>query len=80
MSTRGPGGDTFPWYFRKVGLGKLVGKRTWGGLAGGLGGWPVLMDGGTVSPPSVGFWDPDKGEWVAENGFSATIGVQINRS
>jgi tricorn protease len=25
------------------------------------------MDGGVVSPPSVGFWDPDQEEWVAEN-------------
>ncbi|MCA8958585.1 MAG: PDZ domain-containing protein, partial [Planctomycetes bacterium] len=24
------GGDAFPFYFRKLGLGKLIGKRTWG--------------------------------------------------
>jgi len=67
----GSGGDTLPWYFRKAGVGPLIGKRTWGGLVGGLGGYPQLMDGGSVSPPSVGFWDPDKREWVAEN-----VGIQ----
>jgi len=56
-----------PWYFRKAGVGPLIGKRTWGGLVGGLGASPALLDAGFVSPPSVGFWDPDKGEWVAEN-------------
>jgi tricorn protease len=73
----GSGGDTMPWYFRKGGIGPLIGKKTWGGLVGGLGGSPTLMDGGTVSPPSVGFWDPDKGEWVAENvGISPDIEVE----
>ena len=35
------------------------------------------MDGGVVSPPAVGFWDPDKGEWVAENvGIAPDIEVE----
>jgi tricorn protease len=73
----GSGGDTMPWYFRKAGVGPLIGKRTWGGLVGGLGGFPLLMDGGVVSPPAVGFWDPDKGEWVAENvGIAPDIEVE----
>ncbi|MEM6806661.1 MAG: PDZ domain-containing protein, partial [Bacteroidota bacterium] len=32
--TAGSGGDYLPWMFRKFGLGKLIGKRTWGGLVG----------------------------------------------
>lgn len=63
----GSGGDSMPWYFKKAGVGPLVGKRTWGGLVGGLGGYPDLMDGGSVTAPAVGFWDPDTKEWVAEN-------------
>jgi tricorn protease len=63
----GSGGDSMPWYFRKAGVGPLVGKRTWGGLVGGLGGYPSLIDGGSVTAPAVGFWDPDTKEWVAEN-------------
>ncbi len=73
----GSGGDTMPYYFRKGGVGPLVGKRTWGGLVGGLGGYPQLMDGGFVSAPAVGFWDPDTREWVAENtGISPDIEVE----
>ena len=46
----GSGGDALPWYFRKLGIGPLVGRRTWGGLVG-IGGYPELMDGGTVMAP-----------------------------
>jgi tricorn protease len=75
----GSGGDTQPWYFRKLGIGPLIGKRTWGGLVGGLGGWPLLMDGGVVVPPSVGFWDPDTRTWVAENtGIAPDIEVEMD--
>ncbi len=75
----GSGGDTMPWYFRKAGLGPLIGKKTWGGLVGGLGGWPLLLDGGVVSPPAVGFWDPDRREWVAENtGIAPDIEVELD--
>ena len=28
------GGDAFPYYFKKLGLGPLIGTRTWGGLIG----------------------------------------------
>ncbi|NWG14399.1 MAG: PDZ domain-containing protein, partial [Acidobacteria bacterium] len=73
----GSGGDTMPWYFRQTGIGPLIGKRTWGGLVGGLGGYPQLMDGGSVSVPMVGFWDPEKREWVAENvGIAPDIEVE----
>ena len=61
----GSGGDAMPWYFREAQLGPLVGKRTWGGLVG-IGGIPVLMDGGTVTSPSFGFFNP-QGQWDVEN-------------
>ena len=41
----GSGGDALPWYIHKAGVGKLVGKRTWGGLVG-VYDYPVLIDGG----------------------------------
>lgn len=50
----GSGGDAFPAYFRAAGLGKLVGKRTWGGLVG-ISGTPALIDGGSVTAPSFGY-------------------------
>ena len=62
--TAGSGGDLLPWMFRKFDLGKLIGKRTWGGLVGTLG-FPVLMDGGYVSAPNLAIWTEDG--WVVEN-------------
>ena len=62
----GSGGDAMPWYFRRAGAGKLVGKRTWGGLVGRAGA-PQLMDGGFVSSPSSAVWDPASSKWIAEN-------------
>ncbi len=62
--TAGSGGDLLPWMFRKFGLGKLVGKRTWGGLVGILG-FPTLMDGGMVTAPNLAIFTEDG--WVVEN-------------
>ena len=62
----GSGGDAMPWYFRRAGVGKLVGTRTWGGLVGMAGG-PQLMDGGFVTAPSSGIYNPLSGEWEVEN-------------
>lgn len=61
----GSGGDAMPWYFRKAGLGPLVGMKTWGGLVG-IGGYPALMDGGHVTAPRWAFYGL-KGEWEVEN-------------
>jgi tricorn protease len=63
--TAGSGGDLLPWMFRKFKIGPLVGKRTWGGLVGTLG-FPVLMDGGSVSAPNLAIWTPEEG-WTVEN-------------
>jgi tricorn protease len=62
----GSGGDAMPWYFKRAGVGKLVGTRTWGGLVGMAGG-PGLMDGGFVGAPSSGIYNPLTGEWEVEN-------------
>ena len=62
--TAGSGGDLLPWMFRKLKLGKLIGKRTWGGLVGMLG-FPILMDGGYVTAPNLAIWAEDG--WVVEN-------------
>ncbi len=63
--TSGSGGDLLPWMFRKMKLGTLVGKRTWGGLVGILG-FPILLDGGHVTAPNLAIWTADEG-WVVEN-------------
>ena len=61
----GSGGDAMPWYFHRAGVGKLIGKRTWGGLVGRAVA-PELMDGGFATAPSSGVWNPN-GEWEVEN-------------
>ncbi len=78
----GSGGDALPWYFRKLQIGPLIGKRTWGGLVGILG-FPVLMDGGTVTAPNMAFWNPNgpggKPVWDVENhGVAPDIEVDLD--
>ena len=60
----GSGGDAFPEFFRKAGLGPLIGTRTWGGRIG-LTGSPRLIDGGSATVPTYRNYDPD-GTWFAE--------------
>ena len=59
------GGDAFPYYFRKLGLGPLIGTRTWGGLIG-ISGNPSLADGGSILASTFRFMDTDN-EWAVEN-------------
>ncbi|MGM0466132.1 MAG: S41 family peptidase [Acidobacteriota bacterium] len=63
------GGDAFPYYFKKLNLGLLVGTRTWGGLVG-VSGNPGLMDGSSFSVPTFGFVNT-QGKWDVEG-----IGVE----
>lgn len=71
----GSGGDAMPWYFRKTGIGPLVGVRTWGGLIG-IGGYPSLMDGGRVTAPRWAIYGLN-GEWEVENhGIAPDIEVE----
>jgi len=73
----GSGGDALPWYFRHVGLGPLVGKRTWGGLVG-IGGYPSLMDGGYVTAPRFAFFTME-GAWEVENrGVSPDFDLELD--
>ncbi len=72
----GSGGDAMPWYFKRSGAGRLIGARTWGGLVG-MAGAPPLMDGGFLSAPSSGVYNPLSGEWEVENiGVAPDIEVE----
>ncbi len=73
----GSGGDAMPWYFRKAGVGPLVGEKTWGGLIG-IGGYPKLIDGGQVTAPRWAFYGL-KGEWEVENhGIAPDVEVDMD--
>ncbi len=72
----GSGGDAMPLFFRRRGLGKLVGKRTWGGLIG-IFDYPVLLDGGFITAPRVAIFSPDN-EWEVENeGVAPDVEVEM---
>jgi tricorn protease len=73
----GSGGDAMPWLFRYAKVGELVGTRSWGGLVG-ISGYPALMDGGTVTSPSFGFFSP-AGKWEIENhGVAPDVEVDMD--
>jgi tricorn protease len=72
----GSGGDALPWYFRKLGIGPLVGTRTWGGLVG-IWDYPDLVDGGYVTAPRGGLYGTD-GKWEVENrGIAPDLEVEM---
>jgi tricorn protease len=74
----GSGGDCLPLYFRMRSMGKLVGKRTWGGLIG-IYDYPQLIDGGLVTAPRIAFYGPDG--WSAENtGIAPDVEVEMTPS
>ena len=54
----GSGGDYFPWVFRAMGVGPLVGTRTWGGLVNAAVPY-ALVDGGRITAPAVAVYGPD---------------------
>ena len=61
----GSDGDIFSHGFKLLGLGPLLGKRTWGGVVGI---WPrhSLVDGTVTTQPEFSFWFADVG-WGVEN-------------
>ena len=73
--TAGSGGALLPGMFHKFGLGKLVGRPTWGGLVGILG-YPELMDGGMVTAPNIAIWTEDEGFTVENVGVPPDIEVE----
>lgn len=74
----GSGGDALPWMFRRLGTGPLIGTRTWGGLIG-IGGYPTLMDGGTITAPRFAIFNPETGEFDVENkGVAPDIEVELD--
>ena len=73
----GSGGDALPWYFRKAGIGPLIGKKTWGGLVG-IGGYPELIDGGRVTAPRAAIYGLN-GDWEVENkGVAPDVEVDLD--
>ena len=58
-------GDIFSYFFKYYKLGPLIGERTWGGVRGIRGNFP-LIDGGYITRPEFGRYDLNS-KWVVEN-------------
>ena len=58
-------GDIFPYRFKTLGVGKVIGKRTWGGVVGIRGSLP-LLDGGFLNKPEFAPYDKDGKGWIIE--------------
>jgi tricorn protease len=72
----GSDGDIFSHSFKLMGLGPLIGKRTWGGVIG-ISPRHRLVDGTTTTQPEYSFWFKDVG-WDVENyGTDPDIEVDI---
>ncbi len=58
-------GDIFPYRFRAHHIGKLIGKRSWGGVVGIRGSLPIV-DGGELTKPEFSRYGVDGKEWIIE--------------
>jgi len=72
----GSDGDIFSHSFKLMKLGKLIGRRTWGGV---IGIWPRnwLVDGSLTTQPEFSFWFKDVGWGVENYGTDPDIEVDI---
>jgi tricorn protease len=58
-------GDLFPYRFETYHMGKVIGKRTWGGVTGIRGSLP-LLDGGFLNRPEFSRYDLEGKKWIIE--------------
>jgi tricorn protease len=73
----GSGGDMFPWLFQHKKIGKVIGKRTWGGLVASFG-FPIV-DGGYINAPNCAFYNPASGKWEVEGyGIDPDVVVELD--
>jgi tricorn protease len=70
----GSDGDIFSHAFKMMGLGPLIGKRTWGGVIG-ISPYMTLADGTITTQPEFSFWFKDVGWGVENYGTDPTIDV-----
>jgi len=58
-------GDLVAYRFKKYGIGRTIGKRTWGGVVGIRGSLP-LLDGGFLNRPEFSRYDLEGKQWIIE--------------
>ncbi len=71
-------GDIFPYRFKKNKIGKVIGKRSWGGVVGIRGSLP-FVDGGTLNKPEFASYDTEGKEWPVE-GYGVDPDIEVDNS
>jgi tricorn protease len=70
--------ETFALGFKEFKLGPVIGTRTWGGWVGIRGDKP-LRDGGMITQPEFGGWDPQGKDWIIEgHGVDPDVELDLN--
>lgn len=69
-------GDLFPYGFKKHQLGKVIGKRSWGGVVGIRGSLP-FVDGADLRKPEFASYSSDESKWIIE-GYGVDPDIEID--
>jgi len=69
-------GDLFPYGFKKHQLGKVIGKRTWGGVVGIRGSLP-FVDGADLRKPEFASYSADESKWIIE-GYGVEPDIEVD--
>ncbi|MBK7214615.1 MAG: PD40 domain-containing protein [Bacteroidales bacterium] len=69
-------GDLFPYAFKKHQLGKVIGKRSWGGVVGIRGSLP-FVDGADLRKPEFASYSAEESKWIIE-GFGVEPDIEID--
>ncbi|MCX6278998.1 MAG: PDZ domain-containing protein [Bacteroidetes bacterium] len=69
-------GDLFPYQFKKLKIGKAIGKRTWGGVVGIRGSLPFI-DGGSLMRPEFAPYDTEGKNWIIE-GYGVDPDIEVD--
>lgn len=69
-------GDLFPFQFKKLKIGKAIGKRTWGGVVGIRGTLPFI-DGGQLMRPEFASYDTEGKTWIIE-GYGVDPDIEVD--
>ena len=72
----GSDGDIFPESFQILGLGPVIGMRSWGGVIGIRSDKPFI-DGGMTTQPEFAWWYPEKGWGLENRGVEPDIEIDV---
>lgn len=68
-------GDLFPYQFKKLEIGPVIGVRSWGGVVGIRGSLPFI-DGGDLRKPEFAPYDLEGNQWIIE-GYGVDPDIEV---